>query len=126
MINFSRNSNSPEKNELSEVMGAEISTKRIKLPRHISSWETKSHRDLVKPGKVKQPSKTCQLNDRTQATNLAVNILRYQLQDRHLKQKHFQDIQDNLEHRLKIAHAAGNSQLVNILQAEFKQLSART
>ena len=124
MINFSRSANCPEKSYLFEVMGTEIST-RVKLPRHISCWETESHHNLKKPNRIKQLSQTCRLNARqSEATNLAVNMIKYQLKDRLLRQKHFQNVQYNLQHRLEVAQATGNSQLVSILQEEFKQLQA--
>lgn len=125
MINFSHCSSSPGESFYSEVMGTEIVTRQIKLPRHISCWETKSHRNLEESNKIKRVSKTCSLNARkSQATNLAVNILKYQLRDRFSRQKHWKNIQDNLEHRLKKAQANGDDRLVSILQAEFRQLMA--
>lgn len=123
MINFSRYSNYQQDTSLTEAVGANTSTGQIKLPRHISFWESKSHQHIGKPNKIEQPSKTCSLDARlSPATNLAVNIFRYQLKDIASRQKHLENVHGNLEYRLEVAQARRNWQLVRILQEEFKQL----
>jgi hypothetical protein len=128
MINFSRSSNCYPDSYPAELIGTEISTRPIKLPRHISSissWGSKLHRNISNSNKIEQVSKTYRLAaDPSEATNLAVNILRYQLSDRASKQKHLENVYGNLEHRLEVAQANKNQQLVNILREEFKQLQA--
>ncbi len=119
-----------EKSSL-EITEAEITTYgrsqnlNHSYPRHISQWETKSHRNInsvVSQGGY--TPKVCQISTyQTQTTtNLALNILKYQLSDRQAKQKHLENIRRNLERRLQVAKAQGNNQLVNILQEEFRQL----
>jgi hypothetical protein len=125
MINFSRSSNCYPDSYPAELIGTEISTRPIKLPRHISSWGSKSHRNISNSNKIEQVSKTYRLAaDPSEATNLAVNILRYQLSDHASKQKHLENVYGNLEHRLEVAQANKNQQLVNMLREEFKQLQA--
>ena len=57
-------------------------------------------------------------------TNLPLNILRYQLSDRQAKQKHLNNIRQNLNRRLQVAKAQRNKQLINILQEEYQQLES--
>ena len=97
---------------------------RPKLPRHILSVESQSHRGqsstieqinyvprafLVKPSQAEKAS-------------FALDILKYQLSDRHTQQKHLENLRCNLQHRLRVAKNQGNNQLVAILQEEFRQL----
>ncbi len=97
---------------------------RPKLPRHILSIESQSHRGqssnieqinyvprafLVKPSQAEKAS-------------FALNILKYQLSDRYAQQKHLENLLCNLQHRLRVAKNQGNNQLVSILQEEFRQL----
>ncbi len=126
MINFSQSSNCYPNSYPAELIEREISTRQIKLPRHISFWESKSYHSISNSNKIEQVSKTDSLAvDPAEATNLAVNILRYQLGDRASKQKHLENVYGNLEHRLEVARINKNQQLVNILREEFKQLQAR-
>ena len=97
---------------------------RPKLPRHILSIESQSHRGqgsnieqinyvprtfLVKPSQAEKAS-------------FALDILKYQLSDRQVRQKHSENLRCNLQHRLQMAKKQGNNQLVSILQEEFRQL----
>ncbi len=105
---------------------------RPKLPCHILSVESQSHRGqsssieqinyvprafLVKPSQAEKAS-------------FALDILKYQLSDpkatrqrnRHTQQKHLENLLCNLQHRLRVAKNQGNNQLVTILQEEFRQL----
>lgn len=111
-----------------EIAEAEIAMCRNSInsqhprSRHISQWETKSHRNSLT--QFGYAPRVCQLSTyKTQTTtNLPLNILRYQLSDRQAKQKHFDNIRQNLNRRLQIAKAEKNSQLINILQEEYRQL----
>ena len=110
----------------SEIIESEITDwySRHTLPRHMSVLETKSHRGgLGNLDKRNHVPKECRLDaDRQQETNLALDILKYQLSDRAAKQKHLENVRANLERRLKVAKAQGNRQLVHILQDEYRQL----
>ena len=97
---------------------------RLKLPRHILSIESQSHRG--------QSSSIEQINYvpraflvkpyQAEKANFALDILKYQLSDRHTQQKHLENLLCNLQHRLRVAKNQGNNQLVSILQEEFRQL----
>ena len=94
------------------------------LPRHLSTFETKSHRGRHNLCQVNYVPKACQ-TDTAEATKInLINILKYQLGDNALKQKHIENVRLNLEHRLQMAKATGNNQLVDLLQDEYKQLKA--
>ncbi|WP_019509184.1 hypothetical protein [Pleurocapsa sp. PCC 7319] len=111
-----------------EIVDAEIAVCRNNMnsqhlyPRHISQWETKSHRNSI--NQFSYAPKVCQMNTYTTqtTTNLPLNILKYQLSDRQAKQKHLENIRRNLNRRLQVAIAQGNLPLVNILQKESQQL----
>lgn len=127
MIHLSRHSNSSRisNNNLSEIDSIKTpkSPAKPRLPRHISSLESKTHtiqerwhradRSIFEPN-----------SSRSQAIDLAVSISRYQLGDRASIQKHSENVQSNLERRLQVAIARGNDRLVALLQAEFEQLQA--
>ena len=124
MLNLSPNSNSDLNNYLSEIIDREILDHRDSLPRHISPLASKAHSSqerLSIANRFQQHSASTNL-DRSLATDLAVNISRYQLSDRALIQKHSQNVRSTLEHRLEVAIARGNSQLIALLQTELKQL----
>lgn len=95
-----------------------------KLPRHIFSLESKiTHRSSKIALKFPhRQAYSVNPADRATANNLAVNILQYQLKDRTSQQKHQENIHRNLRHRLEVATASGNQELIDILEAEFKQL----
>ena len=97
---------------------------KLRLPRHISALESKTHSSTDRLGKTKHKTKISSQNssDRgNQAIELAVGISRYQL-SYPSQQKHLENLHRNLKHRLKVAVARGDSQLVSILQEEFRQL----
>ena len=99
---------------------------RPRLPRHISCLENQTYsknRSII----TDQIPQACSLNldsNRVEAINLAVDIIKYQLHDRLSQQKHLENLLVNLKHRIKVARATGNSQLVNVLQQEFRELIA--
>lgn len=90
-------------------------------PRHISVRETNSHRGQGAFNHLNYRPKTCRLKP-VQELNVAVDILRYQLSDHATQQKHLENVRCNLRHRLEVAKAKGNNQLVNIIQAEYREL----
>ncbi len=103
--------------------------KKLKLPRHISSLESKArvNSNLGNLDEINYQSVICSTNLDSypaEAIDLAVSILKYQLKDLASKQKHLENVRCNLRHRLQVAQVQGNSQLVNILQEEFRQLEA--
>lgn len=110
----------------SEIIETEISDWRSQtyLPRHMFVPETKSHRGRHNLGKIDRlPPRICHIEPAGKKnTNLAVNILKYQLSDRASQQKHLENLRRNLEHRLQVAKSQGNSQLLNLLQEEYRQL----
>lgn len=120
MIKLSSGSDPDKKLYLEMVGEATNLQKKPKLPRHISSLESGSYKrsDLSKLQKVS----TCPLSQEPSTSDVAWNILKYQLYDRHLKQKHLANLQSNLERRLSVARVQGNEKLVQILQEEFRQL----
>ena len=94
------------------------------LPRHISSLESKNHhagdRNLAGASfKRSMPQKRAK-----ETNNLAVCILTYQLKDKAAQQKHLANLRSNLQHRLEVAEAERNSQLVIMLQDEFRQFES--
>lgn len=127
MIHLSRHSNSSRisNNGLSEIDSIKThkSSAKPRLPRHISSLESKTHtiqeRWRRESNSVFEPNSSS-----SQAIDLAVNISRYQLRDRASIQKHSENVRSSLERRLRVAIARGNYPLVALLQAEFEQLQA--
>lgn len=110
----------------SEIIDSEITNwhQDISLPRHISAPSTKSHRVRSRFYEVRYAPKVCQLDlDESKKANLALDILKYQLKDRTSQKQHLENLRTNLERRLQVAKSQGNTQLVNILQNEYKQLS---
>ena len=93
------------------------------LPRHLPRLATKSHRGIGSTSSNKVTPKVCQIGASQRQTNLAWNILNYQLGDRAIVQKHWENVRFNLEHRLEKANSQGDWELVGILQAEYKQLT---
>lgn len=99
---------------------------RIKLPRHIAALESYQHNRQVRSSlplaEQKRPAHrdTCT----AEATNLAVNILCYQLKDTVAQQKHLENVRNNLQHRLAVAQTKQNQQLITMLQEESRQLEA--
>lgn len=125
MINISRCPSQRKKKYPLEMLETEIADchSKPKLPRHISYIESRSHGGGSNLGKIDYMPRVCKIEpDRTKVVNLAVDILKYQLGDRQIKQKHLENLRYNLKHRLQVAQTQRNSQLVNILKEEFKQL----
>ena len=130
MLNLSRHQNNQKSKGYSEKIDLEMPQGQLKqikpkLPRHISSIESKDYRFSTNQNKTSQMPTACPTNlanDSSEAINLAVSILKYQLQDRASQQKHLENVRRNLQHRLEVAKAEENRKLVTILQAEFRQL----
>ena len=103
-----------------EAMGTEVTNlqKKLQLPHHISSLESRSYN---RSNSSKRQILACPLSQES-PTNVAWDILKYQLSDRPSQQKHLANLQSNLEHRLSVARVQGNERLVQILQEESRQL----
>jgi len=118
MLNLSRNSNNFESFADLEIRDRFPTQRR---PRHLNSIESPAHsrKNISSPFQIRQ----CPLKQEREAaaTNLAVNILQYQLQDR-VSQQHFKNLRSNLQYRLQVAIAAKNEPLITMLQQEFEQL----
>lgn len=127
MLDLFRHSNDQGANLYFESVEHQFGSQSAKsrLPKHISSLESYGRRKTTNSGQHQIPTR-CPLRQNTSyptpATNLAVNILRYQLQDHVSQQRHRENLRGNLQHRLAVAQAKKNSQLVSILQEEFRQL----
>lgn len=108
----------------SEIIDREIPNLRGGLlPRHISSLASKAHSSQERLAIANRSQNHTSTNfNRSLATDLAVNISRYQLSDRDSIQKHSQNVRSSLEHRLRVAIEQGNTQLIALLQTELKQL----
>ncbi len=129
MLNLSPYSDKKRNKYYSEKIGLEIANIEInpKLPRHISGLSSKKHREIGKQGQASQMPTVCSINldpEPAETINLAVDILKYQLNDRASKQKHVENVRRNLQHRLQVAQASENRELMSILQEEFRQLEA--
>lgn len=128
MLNLSSNSNYQADQwdgELSDRHVAALSEKP-RLPRHISSLESSSRTRAVK-ARLHQAPKKCPLNQNAspvEASNQAVDMLRYQLQDTVFAEKYLANVRRNLQYRLQIAQVEENCQLVTMLQEEVRQLEA--
>ena len=127
MLNLSPYSDKKRNKPHSEKIGLEIANIQAnpKLPRHISGLSSTKHRKIGKQEQASQMPTICSINldaDPAETINLAVNILKYQLNDRASKQKHVENVRRNLQHRLQAAQASENRELVSILQEEFRQL----
>jgi hypothetical protein len=128
MLNLSRYSNDQGNRWDRELSDRHISAQSAKprLPRHISSLESFSH-NQANNFSLRQAPRKCPLQQNTypeEATNLAVNILRSQLQGNVLTEKYLENVRHNLQHRLEVAQSEDNCQLVTMLQEEFRQLEA--
>ena len=110
----------------SDIVETEISDWRSRtyLPRHIYAPETKSCKGgREELGKADYMPRSCRIESEKQNNaNTAVNILKYQIGDRTYRQKHLENLRLNLERRLQVAKSQGNSQLLDLLQNEYKQL----
>ena len=95
------------------------------LPRHISAPSTQSHRGIANFDKhhcIYQP-RVCAIDAcKSQQTSVTTDLSKYQLNDRVAIEKHRRNLIANLKYRLQIAQAKGNSQLIDILQDEYRQL----
>jgi hypothetical protein len=124
MLNLSRyaNKQAARHYELSDRLILD-SSEKIRLPRHISSLESTQHNRTIDTSQH-QVAQQCALNQDTSSAeaNMAVNILRYQLQDSAAQQKHLENLRNNLQRRLATAQTKENCQLVTMLQEEFRQL----
>ena len=125
MLNLSSYSNNRDDFVYSELKSLEHSkVKNNRLPRHISSLESPKHFKIAKsnllttsPYPKQKPTKLAEEG------NLAVKILTYQLKDKAAQQKHIDNLRSNLQRRFEVAKAAQDSQLMTMLQEEFRQLS---
>lgn len=112
----------------SEIFEREIIDRHedIYLPRHISAPSSQSRQEKSRWDTLRHTTpKVCQIDtEESKKTNLALDILKYQLKDSTSQVKHLENIRTNLERRLKVAKSQGNKRLVGILQDEYKQLSA--
>ena len=95
-----------------------------KLPRHISSLESPNHKIANSNSLLVSPSPTQKKAGEVKVSNLAVSILTYQLKNNAARQKHLANLRSNLQHRFEVAKAAQNTQLMTMLQEEFRQLSS--
>ena len=94
------------------------------LPRHISGLESWGHGKDSKRLLTVSTNRRCPLDAKLRAeraTNLAVNILCYQLENSS-QQQHWENLRRNLKHRLAAAVATKNEELVGMLEREFEQL----
>ena len=119
MIELSSGLNYGDKDFL-ELVGKTNLQKRPQLPRHISSLESETYNrsNLTKI----QTLSACPLSQDLSSSKVAWDILKYQLGDRPVRQKHSANLRRNLEHRLLVARVQGNERLVQILQEESLQL----
>lgn len=125
MLNLSRHSD--RINEISnKTVISEIGAlaPKARKPRHMSVLESPNRRQQARQG-LFSTVRQCPLKQQdksAEATNLAVNILRYQLGDSTSQDRHLNNLRSNLQHRLKVARAENNEQLVTMLWDEFRQL----
>ena len=96
-------------------------------PRHITSVSVKSHRTGQQMTYQNHfLPKTCELIQSKPAVNrethIALEVLRYQLNDKKAKQTHLENVRHSLEKRLHAAKVSGNHHLVALLQKESQQL----
>ena len=129
MLNLSLYSDNKRNKYHSEKIVLEIPNiqTNLKLPRHISGLSSTKHRKIGKQEQTSQMPIVCSIDigaDSAETINLAVNILKYQLNDRASKQKHVENVRRNLQHRLQVAQDSEDRKLVSILQEEFRQLEA--
>lgn len=122
---YSNHSSDRPSLEISEEF-SDVSAKP-RLPRHISTLASETHSSMDRLSKTNYNKRIFAQNSscpQNPAINLAVSISQYQLSDRPLRQKHLENLRGNLQHRLEVAVAGKNSQLVSMLQQEFRQLEA--
>ncbi|MEM7592848.1 MAG: hypothetical protein AAF383_15245 [Cyanobacteria bacterium P01_A01_bin.83] len=129
MLNLSPNRNNRINQMRVEKIDLEINDRetKLKLPRHVSCLENKSYSLKSRSTITDKIPDACSLDQNynsVEAINLAVDIIKYQLHDRLCQQKHLENLLINLKHRIEVARATGNAQLVNILQQEFSELTA--
>lgn len=127
MLNLSSSNN--QRNKLHpEKIDLEMPNRlaKQKLPRHIFCLESKGYQADIATRSSKMCPEFLAKSDRHQqeTINLAVYILKYQLNDHASRQKHRENVCYSLKYRLSLAYAKGNRELVNILQAEARQLEA--
>ena len=96
-------------------------------PRHISSNGFQSYRNnRLITHKNRCLPKTCQLpqsqSEVNSNTHIALDILKYQLNDQKAKKTHLDNVRRSLEKRLQAAKVSGNYHLVALLEKEFQQL----
>jgi len=130
MLNLSRYSNYQDDRWDDKLGDRPLSAQLAKprLPRHISSLESFSHNQAISFSLCQAPRK-CPLPQNThpeEATNLAVNILRSQLQDSVFTEKYLANVRHNLQHRLEVAQFEKNYHLATMLLEEFRELEATT
>jgi hypothetical protein len=128
MLNLSSYSNCQNYQGDSELSDRHVSSssEKPRLPRHISSLESPSHSRVMK-ARLHQAPEKCPLNQNTSpvvASNQAVNMLRYQLQDTAFAEKYLENVRRNLQYRLEVAQVEEKCQLVTMLQEEVRQLEA--
>ncbi|MEM6610780.1 MAG: hypothetical protein AAF652_00715 [Cyanobacteria bacterium P01_C01_bin.72] len=99
---------------------------KTKLPRHISCLESPNRRrvDQAKIAATEPKSPRDKQFEQGEAINLALSILDYQLKNNAAQQKHLENLRSNLQHRWQVAKANNNSQLMAMLQKEFRHLAA--
>lgn len=127
MLNLSPYRDHQQSPRYSEKIDSEVFPRQFtqKSPRHISCLESKNHRQIGDQSKTSQLRTTCPTNlanEQPETSNIAVNILKYQLSDRIAQQKHVENVRRNLQHRLEVAQEQENQRLVNILQEESRLL----
>ncbi len=119
-----------------EITEQEITNKyqgqnfHLGYPRHIASNDFQSYRNnrlmTYKNNKNSCVLKTCQLPKSQSEVHsnvyLALDILKYQLNDQKAKQTHLDNVRLSLEKRLKAAKVSGNHHLVALLEKESQQL----
>ena len=125
MLNLSNYSNNHDDFFYSELKSLEHpKVKNNRLPRHISSLESPKHLKIVKSNLLNTSLYSKEKpNKMAEESNLAVKILTYQLKDKAAQQKHIANLRSNLQRRFEVAKAAQDSQLMIMLQEEFRQLS---
>lgn len=96
------------------------------FPRHIANVSVKSHRHNQPMNHHRSLPKTCHLVKSQPAqekeTNIALEVLQYQLNDQKAKQTHIDNLRRSLERRLQVAKMSGNYHLIALLQKESQQL----
>ncbi len=126
------NNNKYESSNL-EITEPEITNKyqgpnfHLGYPRHIASNDFQSYRNnRLRNYKNRCLPKTCQLpksqSEVHSSTHLALDILKYQLNDKKAKQTHLDNVRLSLEKRLQAAKVSGNHHLIALLEKESQQL----